>query len=313
MRRFTIAGVALRFRRSLPSLTALVALEAVIRHRSVTVAARELGVTQAAVSRQIASLEADFGAPLFVRRHRFIEPTGPCSALGATLASSLSSMAEGVEAVRSSLRQETVTIGATVAFSMLWLLPRLAGFRGLHPGAQIRVISQDSRLSLDGGEVDIVIRYGAPPFGDGVVLASRADTVVPVCSPGYGRRCSGSPLWDGSTDLIETEAPDRSWYRWRDWFARVGHAGPVVAPSLRFSHYTETISAARAGHGVALGWGLLLQDFLADGSLVRVGDEELVAEERHNILVPLRPRRSHLRDLAVEWMTRALQGDASPA
>lgn len=300
-----------QFRKSLPSLTALVALEAVIRHRSVTVAARELGVTQAAVSRQIAGLEADFGAPLFVRRHRSIEPTGPCAALGVTLASSLSGMAEGVEAVRSSLRQEAVTIGATVGFSMLWLLPRLAGFRQRHPGAQIRVISQDSRLSLEGGEVDIAIRYGVPPFGDGVVLASRADTIVPVCSPGYGRR-PGSRLWDGSHDLIETEAPDKSWCRWRDWFARVGHAGPVAEPSLRFSHYTETISAARAGHGVALGWGLLLQDFLADGSLVRVGDEELTAEGRHNILVPLKPRRSNLRDLAVAWMTQALQGKAPP-
>jgi LysR family glycine cleavage system transcriptional activator len=45
------------YRRKLPSLTALVALEATVRHKSVTAAAKELGVTQAAVSRHIAQLE----------------------------------------------------------------------------------------------------------------------------------------------------------------------------------------------------------------------------------------------------------------
>ncbi len=53
------------FRRSVPSLTALVALDAAVRHRSFTLAASELGVTQTAVSRQIIALEADLGAPCF--------------------------------------------------------------------------------------------------------------------------------------------------------------------------------------------------------------------------------------------------------
>ncbi len=52
-----------------------------MRHRSVTVAAGELGVTQAAVSRQIALLEAEFGFPLFPRGHRSIEPTACQTAL----------------------------------------------------------------------------------------------------------------------------------------------------------------------------------------------------------------------------------------
>lgn len=65
----------MHFRRRIPSLTALVTLEAVLRKKSFTTAATELGVTQAAVSRQIALLEEEFGQPLFVRKHRAIEPT----------------------------------------------------------------------------------------------------------------------------------------------------------------------------------------------------------------------------------------------
>jgi len=48
-------------RRSVPSLTALVAFEAAGRRESFTQAAAELGVSQAAVSRQIAALETDLG------------------------------------------------------------------------------------------------------------------------------------------------------------------------------------------------------------------------------------------------------------
>ncbi|MGO8048601.1 LysR family transcriptional regulator, partial [Rhizobium johnstonii] len=40
--------------------------------------------TQAAVSRQIALLEEEFGQHLFVRKHRAIEPTAACINLGAT-------------------------------------------------------------------------------------------------------------------------------------------------------------------------------------------------------------------------------------
>jgi LysR family glycine cleavage system transcriptional activator len=91
----------MQFRRRLPSLTALVTLEAVLRRKSFTLAASELGVTQAAVSRQIAVLEEEFGQPLFVRKHRAIEPTAACVTLGATLAKSFADIAESVEAIQS--------------------------------------------------------------------------------------------------------------------------------------------------------------------------------------------------------------------
>ncbi|MGO7917359.1 LysR family transcriptional regulator, partial [Rhizobium ruizarguesonis] len=77
--------------------------------KSFTTAATELGVTQAAVSRQIALLDEEFGQPLFVRKHRAIEPTAACISLGATLAKSFSDIAEGVEALQS--RSQDVLTG----------------------------------------------------------------------------------------------------------------------------------------------------------------------------------------------------------
>ncbi|ARM92479.1 LysR family transcriptional regulator protein (plasmid) [Rhizobium sp. CIAT894] len=295
----------MQFRKRLPSLTALVTLEAVLRMKSFTLAATELGVTQAAVSRQIALLEEELGQALFVRKHRAIEPTAACISLGATLAKSFADIAESVEAIQSR-SQDVVTIGATVAFSSFWLLPRLAEFRRANPGILVRVISQDSPIALDGGEVDVAIRYGLPPFSDGTVIASRGDVISPVCSPDYLRRRGDGPL--GSSDeFIETDVVDRSWYNWSQWVALTG-SSIEVKPSLRFNHYTESIAAARAGQGIALGWRMLVGTFLEDGTLVRAEESELAAEGRYNVIVPVKAKRSNARDLAAAWLTASLHG-----
>jgi LysR family glycine cleavage system transcriptional activator len=207
----------MNFRKKLPSLTALVALEATIRHRSVTAAAKELGVTQAAVSRLVALLEEDFGRPLFNRGHRAIEPTPACLIFGATLADGFSDIADGVEALRGN-KSDVVTIGATIAFSSLWLLPKLAEFRSKHSGVQIRVISQEGKFAMDTGEVDMVFHYGLSSPSGTTAIASSGDRIFPVCAPEYKAKHSISSFPSGSYDLIETDFSSRSWVRWADWF-----------------------------------------------------------------------------------------------
>ena len=298
-----VTGHEMQFRRRLPSMTALIMLEAVLRRKSFTLAAGELGVTQAAVSRQIALLEEELGQPMFVRKHRAIEPTAACLVLGASLAQSFSNISDAIDAIKGAA-QDVVTIGATVAFSSFWLLPRLADFRAQNPGIQIRVISQDAKIDLDSGAVDLAIRFGLPPFNDATVIASRGDVIMLVCSPDYlGRRGNG-PL-AATDEFIETDAEDRSWLSWGQWLAELG-VHFEVKPSLRFSHYTETIFAARAGQGVALGWGTLVQTFLDDGTLVALDETRLSPEGRYNVLLPLKSRRTVAIDRASSWLTAAL-------
>jgi DNA-binding transcriptional LysR family regulator len=298
-------------RRNLPSLNALVVLEAAARHRSFTSAAAELGVTQAAVSRQIAMLEEDLGTPLFVRRHRAVDPTPPCQLLASSLAVNFAAITESVAMVRATKQQEAVTIGATLAFSTLWLLPRLRDFRERYPGALIRVMSQDSRIPLTAGEADVVVRFGTPPFEDGAVVASRADVMFPVCSPAYAERIQGNPmaaLRNGECDLIGHDVPDRTWGTWPDWFRRVGWSAAPPEPALRFNHYSDALQSARAGQGVVLGWGIMVQGSLEEGALVRLGDETVPAEGRYNVIVPLKPKPSPLRDVLTDWLAEKLSG-----
>lgn len=295
----------MHFRRKISSLSALVALEAVTRHQSISAAAREIGVTQAAVSRHIAALEEDFGRPLFTRAHRSVQPTAECRLLARSLADNFYGLAEAIEAMRTTSK-EVVTIGASVAFSQLWLVPRLVRFRAAHPGVSFRVISRDDRIDLGSGEVDMVIRYGKGPFPDGRAVAFVQDEVFPVCAPSYAARHDLSAFPDCHFDLIEQDVPDRSWYRWSDWFAQTGGRPPNAVPSLRLTYLTEVLAAAKAGAGIAMGWRMLLGDALERGDLVRIGTLGIQPELGNSLLVPFDRRPTAQGEVIRNWLIREM-------
>ena len=72
--------------RSLPPFDALVAFDTALRHRSMTRAAAELGMTQSAVSHRLRRLEAYVGAPLLHRSPGGLSATPAGSALATGLA-----------------------------------------------------------------------------------------------------------------------------------------------------------------------------------------------------------------------------------
>jgi len=80
--------------RKMPNYVLLRAFEAAARLESFTLAAKELHLTQSAISHQIRELEDYFGKPLFLRKNRKVEPT----AEGRRLLDSLSRVFDVIEA-----------------------------------------------------------------------------------------------------------------------------------------------------------------------------------------------------------------------
>src|SRR6185312_9593631 len=80
-----------------PSLLALRAFEACARHLSFTAAARELHVSQAAISRHVRGLEKDVGCELFRRLHRAVELTAPGKRFAAELSAGFTKIKQAVE------------------------------------------------------------------------------------------------------------------------------------------------------------------------------------------------------------------------
>src|SRR3954465_2859097 len=110
--------------RRLPPLAAIRAFEAAARTENFTAAAAELGMTQAAVSYQVKSLEERLGSPLFVRE----DARGRLTPLGAPRRPALSDCCDAIEAAFASHRQEDeslLTITTTHTLVNTWLVWRL--------------------------------------------------------------------------------------------------------------------------------------------------------------------------------------------
>lgn len=292
-------------RRSVPSLSALATFEAAARLCSFTRAAAELGVTQAAVSRQIRRLEEDLNRPLFVRSHRRVELTTEGERLSAVVSEAFGRVARTVEAIRHSAVDDVVTVGATLAFAHFWLVPRLPAFRAAHPHVRLRMISEDSSFDLREGRLDVIVRYGRPPFSDAISIANMEDEVFPVCSPRLQETIQGAvePERIFALPLIDLEWREPAWLSWSRWAALAGLGEVPVRSRLRFNHYTDAVYVAINGEGALLGWRRLIAGFLGDGRLLRLGDRAAVPAECYHVLLPRSPKPSDSVALFTRWMT----------
>ncbi|MBK1671346.1 hypothetical protein CKO28_25425 [Rhodovibrio sodomensis] len=257
--------------RQLPPLGPLVAFEAVARHLSITRAADELALTQAAVSRKIAALEHELGVRLFDRLHRALRLTGEGERLQAAAASSLGHLAETAEQLRRRGAGAQVEVSTTIAFASFWLMPRIPQFRARHPEVELRLSVSDPYVDPAREGVDAGIRYGGGDW-HGVTAEHLFDEeVFPVCSPGY--LAEHPELSDLASlarqTLLHLDVDYHAWTDWATWFSDLGATPPPRRRGLQFNTYTILIQAATAGQGVALGWRHMVDDFLDQGSLVR--------------------------------------------
>lgn len=259
-------------RHALPPLDALRAFDAAARHLSFTRAAEELHVTQSAISKQVAALEAALDSRLFARHTRSMTLT----AAGERLLRATESAFAELRAAAAELRagdDPVVTLATTPAFATFWLIPRLADFRRQHPGVDIRLSADTRIVDLDRGGFDAGVRYLEDRLAPPDALRLFGETVVAVASPRLLAR-PGMAL-AAPADLerhvllrYEPEHLHSPWLSWRVWLEMAGVADLRPAGSIVFNRYEAAVGAAIDGQGVALAARGLVADQLADGSLV---------------------------------------------
>ena len=112
--------------------------EAVARLGNMTLAAQEVGLTQAALSQQMQALESQLKLQLFNREPRGVSLT----TAGAQLYSDIS---PGLEQINNALRRyrqpqsSRLRILSNASFALRWLIPNLPKFHALHPGIQLDI------------------------------------------------------------------------------------------------------------------------------------------------------------------------------
>ena len=177
----------------LPPLDQLEAFEAAARHLSFTRAADELALTQSAVSRQVAALEAFFGVPLFQRLHRALRLSAEGQLLQRTVVEVLQQLHQTSSSLRGAARLKTVVVTTTAGFAGLWLIPRLAGFTSPRPDVDVRISASNAVVNLNRDGVDVAIRYHTAEGAGDEGVRLFGEVVLPVCSPKL-RRDAARPL-----------------------------------------------------------------------------------------------------------------------
>ena len=150
----------------LPPLTALRCFEAVARLGGVTLAARELHVTHSAVSQQIKRLEELMGLALFVREGRGLRLTDEGRLYSLDIRAALRGIAQATQLAQGRPQDSELVIATLPSFALHWLLPRLDGFRALHPNYRLRLQTSLAVQDLRSGLVDIGIRMGQGHWPD---------------------------------------------------------------------------------------------------------------------------------------------------
>lgn len=262
--------------RSLPPFDGLVAFEAASRHRSMTLAANELRLTQSAVSHRLKRLEVFLGTPLLDRSRTGLEPTPAGAALRAEIIKLLDDMAGLRARSRAATRPAALRVGIGHALSHYWLIRRLPHFMAAHPDVAIEIVDVNTEAQARAADVDVHILW-LPKAMARATSTQRLvfeESVFAVAAPQLlpDRRCLADVMTLASLPIIHkgpAGPQDGAEWSWSTWFDRLG-LNAKVPEGLRFDTISMSLAAALEGAGVALARSLLAHDALAEGRLTRV-------------------------------------------
>lgn len=268
---------------ALPDANALELFARVAAAGSFAQAARELGLTRAAVSRRIEHIEQTVGTALFVRTTRALALT----AAGRRLAGRARAVLDAAEAARRTWRARaddggqddeqfrgTLRITSVPAFGQAVLGPLLASFQARHPALRIELRFTSRRVDLPREDIDVAFRLTDQPPADCVALPVLPFVVRAYAAPdaaGHwplpgpdalaGERCL---LFGGVGGVDDTLT-----LQWQcDADGR--RAAVTLQPAMVGDDLGSLQAVARAGGGVVLAPDFCAREDLARGTLVEV-------------------------------------------
>ncbi|SMO72181.1 LysR family transcriptional regulator [Ruegeria faecimaris] len=283
--------------KQLPPLGWLRTFEAAARHLSFTAAARDLNMTQSAVSQQIKSLEAYLGQPLFLRRPRALELTGAGISYLPVVREAFRTLLRGTRAVTGA-QQNAVQVQCNITFAVNWLAPRLPMFQAEHPSVQLNIFTElwEPREMAEGAAVEI--RFSLRPSDTVRTELLRSDHYYPVCAPGYEvslDTLQRTPLYDCSNLLS-------NWQNWIEDQGLIWEKPPITYSTT----YLVSLSVAMAGGGLCLTHDTIARDLIDEGRLVAPFEYRAVVPEAYYLLLSPQAEESPGAIAFAEWVRREI-------
>ena len=261
--------------RQIDRLQRLAVFESAGRLGSFTAAAKDLGMTQPAVTRQIRSLELSLGTELFRRTANRSELTE----VGARLSDHIAAGFDVIEAGLAEMAEHvgTFVLAAHPGIAQQWIVPRIDGLHEALGELDVRLWLFDRDNEIVGGGFDAAVRVGTGQFpGQSSHLLFR-ERVVPVASPAFAEQ-HGLSKSSSAHDVYEVpfvhmDDGDHPWMTWANWLAEFDITLRRQPGRVLFHNYPMVLQQALAGRGVALGWRTLIDELVAGDALVVVGPE----------------------------------------
>ena len=276
-------------RRLLPNISALAAFEAVARLGSFTAAARELDLTQGAVSRQIGLLEEQFGRRLFDRDSRNVRLSPAGEIYAEAVRSALGQLRDAALGLMSNRHSGVLNLAILPTFGTRWLMPLIPDFVARHPDITINFATRIGRFDFARERLDAAIHHGMPDWPDADCTLLMRETVLPVAAPQFlaERRIATAADIGGLPLLHMATRPGA----WSEWFEHQGLSAPT-GPGMQFEQFGTVAQACMAGLGVALLPQILIAGELQRGQLVPAPGRAMQSRSAYYLVVP-HEKRGH--------------------
>jgi len=241
----------------------------VVESNSFTGAARRLGMSKAAVSKQVSKLEERLGARLLNRTTRRLSLTEVGAAFYERCARIVAEAEDAELAVTrlNATPRGTLKIDAPVNFGMQYLAPLLPPFMLRNPELRVDVSFNDNFIDLIEEGCDLAVRIGQLPDSS-LVARKLAETKSVICAaPSYWDR-SGRP--SHPAELADHDCFGYSYLATGNEWRLQGPEGPVsvrVSGSLATNNGDVLRQAAVAGLGVVAMPVFMVCDDLRSGRL----------------------------------------------
>ena len=252
-------------RRLTPSLSLLSAFEAVCRTGSTLAAARDLDLSQGAVSRLIQNLEGQLGVTLFLREGRRLVPTDAALAYKRDVVKALDLITRGAMRLRSNASGGTISLSVLPAFGTRWLAPRLPAFMSAHPGIAISLGTRVRPFDFEEEGFDAAIHFGGEDWPNAGFAKLFDEQLIVVAAPQFlARHNVHVPADLPGLSLLQLESRPAAW---RAWFGYHG-VDPTEPQGMLFDQFAPMVEAAAQGLGIALLPQFLARAEIAEGRLI---------------------------------------------
>ncbi|WP_171209313.1 MULTISPECIES: LysR family transcriptional regulator [unclassified Ruegeria] len=295
-------------RRFLPSVSSLLALEAVDRLGSASAAAQELSLTQSAISRQLKTMEDQLGVTLIERSQMRLHLTPAAQTYVATARSALQDLAQAALNLKANPVGGSLNLSILPAFGMHWLAPRLLDFARKHPEVTVNLGTRLRPFDFATQSFDAAIHFGRRDWSGVEYLPIMQETILPVCAPSLAPSGFSSLATLANAPLLHMETrPDA----WEHWFGTQNHVASGLTGML-FDQFATMIQATIHGLGVALLPSYLIQEDIQARRLVPAWNGPDVSLGNYYLVWPTgRPTPEPLRSFRA-WLTDQLEGSTRP-